>query len=179
MTLKNKIFNSFLKWQFVLIILCYGVGKSQIAQYNKINKRSKFEMYVTKSGDTLKIGDTLTIGTPTTDQGFAYITQGSQKTHPKLSNKKVKIHKLRSYGSKRSGYKLYVQFKGYGLLPVNIDYETARKKGEIINKNAKPTRKQAIEKLKEAKDLLELDMMTKKEFEKLKKELEPIIMKND
>lgn len=40
------------------------------------------------------------------------------------------------------------------------------------------TREQAIAKLKETKDLLDLDMITKDEYEKLKKELTPIIMKN-
>lgn len=40
------------------------------------------------------------------------------------------------------------------------------------------TRDEAIAKLKEAKELLEIDMMSKEEFDKLKKELAPIITNN-
>lgn len=39
------------------------------------------------------------------------------------------------------------------------------------------TREQAIAKLKEAKDLVDLGMMTKEDFEKLKIELTPLIIK--
>jgi hypothetical protein len=39
-------------------------------------------------------------------------------------------------------------------------------------------REEAILKLKEAKELMEIDLMTKDEFEKLKKELAPIIKNN-
>ena len=50
--------------------------------------------------------------------------------------------------------------------------------GEFINPNAPLNRQQAIAKLKEAKDLLELDMMSKEEFDALKAELSPIIRGN-
>jgi hypothetical protein len=49
--------------------------------------------------------------------------------------------------------------------------------GEIINPNAAMTREQAIAKLKEAKDLVDLGMMSKEDFEKLKAELTPLIIK--
>jgi hypothetical protein len=48
--------------------------------------------------------------------------------------------------------------------------------GEILLRNTKMTREQAIAKLKEAKDLVELEMMSKEDFEALKTELTPIIM---
>jgi predicted RNase H-like HicB family nuclease len=41
------------------------------------------------------------------------------------------------------------------------------------------TREEAILELKEAKELMEIDMMNKEEFEKLKKKLRPIIMKKE
>lgn len=56
-----------------------------------------------------------------------------------------------------------------------MDTELAIEFGEILLKNRKMTREEAIEKLKEAKELVEIDMMSKEEFEKLKKELAPII----
>ena len=50
--------------------------------------------------------------------------------------------------------------------------------GELINPRAPITRAKAIAKLKEAKDLMDLDMMSKEEFEALKKKFTPIIRGN-
>jgi hypothetical protein len=58
-----------------------------------------------------------------------------------------------------------------------MDTELAIESGEILLKNRKMTRNEAISKLKEAKELMEIDIMSKKEFEDLKKKLRPIIMK--
>ncbi|SIS99891.1 hypothetical protein SAMN05421766_106191 [Zobellia uliginosa] len=57
---------------------------------------------------------------------------------------------------------MYAQFKGYGLLPVLIDYETALELGEIKNPDKKITREQALAQLKEAKKLLDLEVLTQK-----------------
>jgi hypothetical protein len=60
-----------------------------------------------------------------------------------------------------------------------MDTELAIESGEILLKNRKMTREEAILELKEAKELMEIDMMNKEEFEKLKKKLRPIIMKKE
>ena len=57
------------------------------------------------------------------------------------------------------------------------DYEKSVLAGEILTKNAPLNREQAIAKLKEAKDLVDLGLMDAAEYEKLKTELTPIIMK--
>ena len=56
-----------------------------------------------------------------------------------------------------------------------IDIEKAFSLGEVINPVQKLNREEAIKKLKEAKDLYELDLMSKSEYEKLRLELTPII----
>ena len=56
---------------------------------------------------------------------------------------------------------------------------TALNKGEVINPNRPMNRQEAIAKLKEAKDLVDLGMMSEDDFEKLKAELQPIIMNNN
>ncbi|MBH08586.1 MAG: hypothetical protein CMP71_06150 [Flavobacteriales bacterium] len=56
-----------------------------------------------------------------------------------------------------------------------IDIEKAFSLGEVINHVQKLNREEAIKKLKEAKDLYELDLMSKSEYEKLRLELTPII----
>lgn len=59
-----------------------------------------------------------------------------------------------------------------------VDLELALSTGEVVNPNQKMTREQAIEKLKESKDLLDLGLLTQEEYDKIKSELTPIIMNN-
>lgn len=56
------------------------------------------------------------------------------------------------------------------------DYEKSVLAGEIKSLNAPLTRDEAIAKLKESKDLLDLGIIELEEYEKLKKELTPIII---
>lgn len=53
--------------------------------------------------------------------------------------------------------------------------DTSLINGEAINPNRAMTRAEAIAKLKEAKNLMELDMMSQDEFNTLRDELTPII----
>ena len=59
-----------------------------------------------------------------------------------------------------------------------VDLELALSTGEVVNPNQKMTREQAIGKLKESKDLLDLGLLTQEEYDKIKSELTPIIMNN-
>lgn len=54
-------------------------------------------------------------------------------------------------------------------------YDYSILNGELINPNAPMTREQAISKLTEAKSLLDLDMMSKEEYDAIKLEVTPII----
>ena len=56
-----------------------------------------------------------------------------------------------------------------------MNAELAIESGEILLKNRKMTREEAIAKLREAKELFEIDMLSKEEFDSLKAELAPII----
>ncbi len=167
---KMKIFT------LILLILSISISYSQTAEYGKLTKKSEYKMYITKHGDTLKAGENLTIGIPTSDLGFTYISQGGQRVSNTLADKKVIIDKLKTYGTKKNGYKIYAQFKGYGLIPVLIDYDTALEVGEIKNHNKKITKEEAIAKLKEAKELLDLEVISQTDYDKLKSELTPLIL---
>ncbi len=57
-----------------------------------------------------------------------------------------------------------------------LDYEKAAIAGEIRSLYAPLTREAAIAKLKEAKELLDLGLMSESDYEKMKQELGPIIM---
>ena len=57
-----------------------------------------------------------------------------------------------------------------------LDIEKALLLEEIVNHNAPLSKEEAIAKLKESKDLMELDFLSKEEYEKLKEMLSPIIL---
>ena len=57
------------------------------------------------------------------------------------------------------------------------DYEKATLVGELKALNAPMTKSEAMAKLKEQKELLEVGLITAEEFEKIKNELKPIILK--
>ena len=145
------------------------------------------DIYVAKDGHSYKVGDTLKIGRPSSNKTFAYITSGA--TAAALSGKAPEplsanssgdntiIKKIAVGGTKKAGFKIYIVGKGIcGICPNNmIDFEEAIATGEI--KSFGMSREEAIAKLKEAKDLVDLGMMSKEDFEKLKAELTPLIIK--
>ncbi len=57
-----------------------------------------------------------------------------------------------------------------------VDYEKSVLAGEIKSLNAPLTRAEAIAKLKESKELMDLGLLDEAEYEKIKQELTPIIM---
>ena len=120
----------------ILALFCFllmvNLAFSQVAVYGEITSEKKFIQYVTKIGDTLNIGDEITIGLPSTDQGFRFITQGNAKTADWLSGNNVIIHKMKSWSGDKRNYKIYLHIKGYGMVPVLIDYENALLSNEIL-----------------------------------------------
>ena len=65
---------------------------------------------------------------------------------------------------------------GYPRITI-VDLEEAFNTGEIINPNPPISRSEAISKLKESKDLFDLDMISEQEYNELRKKLTPIIKK--
>jgi hypothetical protein len=57
-----------------------------------------------------------------------------------------------------------------------LDIEKALSSGEIVNNNAPLSKEDAVKKLKDSKDLMELGFLSKEEYEKLKEKLRPIIL---
>ena len=102
-----------------------------------------------------------------------------------LKNSKAIVKEIRAFhrGSKKKPLYLVmvlgeVNGRAFGInkyLSV-MDTELAIEYGEVLFKNRKITREEAIKKLKEAKELVEIDMMTNKDYEKLKNDLRPVII---
>lgn len=198
-----------------------------INYFNSIKNGSQVKEYITASKNSVKVGDTLILGTPTSEETNTRTYAGSygnrargsvaqsrstnKKTYEfvqmgrpagfgsimsamngdaqsmadnSLKNTIVIVNEIKTYhrGSKKKP--LYVVMvlgeingRAFGInkyLSV-MDTELAIESGEILLKNRKMTREEAIAKLKEAKELMEIDMMSKEEFEELKIELTPII----
>ena len=105
-----------------------------------------------------------------------------------FEGRKAKVGNIRVFhlGNKKKPLKVIVELvepngNAFTALTKRIsiqNLEFALKYGEILPMNAKMSRDQAIAKLKEVKDLLELDMMSKEEYDALRTELSPIIRGN-
>ena len=195
-----------------------------IDYFIKVKNNTKLGEYITASGNSVKVGDTLIIGNPTSSYstsntvgggtnigygrtktryakefefvqlgrpaGLGAIMSGSEKPAMagiNLSQEIVLVKEMKTYhkGSKKKP--LYVVIvlgeingRAFGLnkyLSV-MNTELAIESGEILLKNRKMTREEAIAKLREAKELLDLEMMSQEDYDALKKELSPIIMNN-
>jgi len=174
----------------ILYLLCFFVviGQKQItyAEMKTFEKASfataYFDVYVAKDNHSYKVGDTLKIGKPISEKRFAFINEFesfSESSRVKIdaSGTNTILKKIYVGGSKKEGFKIFFIGKGKcGLcLPNYIDVEEALSSGEL--KSFGMSKEQAIVKLKEAKDLVDLGMMSKEDFDKLKAELSPIILK--
>ena len=195
--------------------------------FKDVKNRTLVQNYKTISGNVIKIGDTLVLGEPTSEEfrtravsggygsnsrvstsysrsttrktydyiqmgrpaGFGAIMSGLNGESANMASKTLKntnviVKEIMAHhrGSKKKPLYLVmvlgeINGKAFGInkyLSV-MDTELGIESGEVLLKNRKMTRDEAISKLKEAKDLLDIEMMTKEEFEDLKKELSPII----
>lgn len=198
-----------------------------ISFFKKIKNRTLVHKYITINKNVIKIGDTVILGHPTSQEfnsrtysgsygsrargGIANSRSTSKKTYEfvkmgrpagfgsimtamsgesqimasnSLKNTKAIVKEIKAHhrGSKKKPLYLVmvlgeINGRAFGInkyLSV-MDTELAIESGEVLLKNRKMTRAEAIAELKEAKELLDIEMMTKEEFESLKKKLGPII----
>jgi hypothetical protein len=176
--------------------------------YLKIKNNTSIGEYIASDGNTFKVGDEITLGAPRKSSGFedgfeyiqlgkfggamgALMSAGNVETPMVPENfegRRAKISEIRTYHKGNKKKPLYVVLEltepngnSFVALTKRIsvnETELALKYGEIIPMNAKMSRDAAIKKLKEAKELLELDMMSQEEYDNLKNELAPIIKGN-
>ena len=189
-------------------LVSFGQKIKSVESFDVSSIKNKKEWKKYKSGfDTnelkvefgvFKVGSDLTLGNPSNKEispDFKLVAvnkfsiMGSMAAVPMNnsdSNLEVLIERIRVYKpAMGQPMRLIVDFKrkdganiAFGKFGHIWDLSKAIRLGEVINPNAPLNRQQAIAKLKEAKDLLELDMMLKEEFDALKAELSPIIKGN-
>tara|TARA_B100000953_G_scaffold255372_1_gene219152 strand:- start:16 stop:567 length:552 start_codon:yes stop_codon:yes gene_type:complete len=145
-------------------------------------RKGSTKSYITARGEEFNVGDTITLGYPRANECYDYIIQmplgGAMLTTYPLcatsANATVEIKKI-NFRKGMTGMKT-TKPEGmvYMLSIMNID--AALDTGEVVSSIL--TRSQAIAKLKESKDLLDLDLMTESEYNTIKAELTPIIKGN-
>ena len=122
------------------------------------------------------MGDKIKIGFPSSNKTFAFITEGDGAIIPitnltaSASGQESEIKKIKVVGNKRVGYSVLMRTKGLiGISNYTIQFENALSTGEV--KGYGMTSDEALEKLKKAKDKLELGLITQDEYDALKAEL--------
>lgn len=199
--------------------------------FKSIKDNTPVKEYITSNKNRVKIGDTLILGTPTSQEintrtyssgfgtrfrlGMAQSRSTSKKTYEfvlmgrpaglgsiintisgeaqimadnRFKNTPVIVKEIKTLhrGSKKKP--LYVVIVlgeingrafGFNKYLSILDTELAIESGEVLFKNKKMTRDEAIAKLKEAKNLMDIEMLTREKFEELKNELTPIISIQD
>ena len=167
-----------MKKLLLLLLLIPFMTFGQDFVYGEIPKKnSKGDSYLTKSKTLIKAGDKITINKPldNTSNFFTYLTQGGQPVVRALEGREVVISKFQIFNQVAFQEKVYLSIKGFGLIPVLIDYEKALEAKEIINSKEPISKSQALLKLKEAKEMLELGVITQDEYNKLLDELKPLL----
>jgi hypothetical protein len=136
----------------------------------------KYAYYESKDGSIYKIGDKLTIGTPSSNKTFAFITEGDGVLFPveqlgvQASGNKSEIKNFWVTGNKRAGFEVVVRGKSLtGLTTYSIRLENAIAAGEI--KSFGMTSDEALTELKKAKDKLDLGLITTQEYDSIKVQL--------
>ena len=182
-------------------------AETQMENVKKMFKKNQsFKTYSLKNKTFLSVGDTLIIGKPATTANanmdlvgtairtniFITILIGKWKSflmrrpiflNGFASGIKVSIDNIQlSYVTSKRKTNAFVYFTVHPIKQENsiltiTTIEKSLEIGEVINPNGQFKKKEALEKLKEAKELLDLELITQEEYNALKNKLSPIIMK--
>jgi hypothetical protein len=164
-----------------------------------IKNNTPFTSYVGQDGLEIKLGDKLIIGRPSTNSNeytylyFGKVTITSMMLTPPLKlgaayqTEVLVIDKITAYHMKTSKqspmyiwlYAVNPNMPDMGKNRTIIGYDKAIELGEIVNPSRPMSREEAIKKLKESKDLLDLEMITQAKYDSIKAQLAPIIQKGN
>ncbi|MDB9713736.1 hypothetical protein OAA74_03710 [Flavobacteriaceae bacterium] len=143
-------------------------------------KPNEIKEYVASNGESFKLGQIVTLNQPSGKSNqYQYVLKDViGQMYPVTTDGnglKGEIIKFKVYGvSKKAGWEAVAIIKPGDGFRYPIEIEQALEFKEI--ESSILSREEAIAKLKEAKDLLDLEMMSQEEYDKIKAELTPIIM---
>jgi hypothetical protein len=136
-------------------------------------KRGAYTSYTAQDGSYFKVGDKVSLGRPNENEDFDYIEEGDGLLIPfsavsgQRSGDESEIKYILLTGGKRTGYYAIFRTKGFtGLANYTIRVEPALQSGEILGDGF--TSDQALEELKRAKDKLDLEIISQKEYDSIK-----------
>jgi len=123
----------------IILLLLIFVGQHVLAQNKKVKsvshdaltKAGTYTEYVSKSGATVKVGDSLQINNPSNFERYMYITQNDAYLRADNMNKKLKLKAINVSGDDKKGYSVFFTCKGLGATPVFVRYEDAVQTNEI------------------------------------------------
>lgn len=177
-----------ISFAFTMLFIASGLQAQKQISFEEMKTFTKgsletkeFDSYLATDNHVYKIGDTVIIGRPSSNKTFAFLQQGSgvltpiEPVYANASGSKTVIKKIYVGGTRRMGFKIYFSGKGVcGICPnYYIDVEQALSTNEIESFGM--TKDKAIAKLKEAKELFDLGIISKEDYEKTKSELTPFI----
>ena len=90
-----------------------------------------FDTYITESGDTIDVGNTVRFGYPTNGHKYVFVMQGSDYCGTVLTNCFTTIESIRTGGYNEHPI-VFAFIKGWGLIPISIDIEAAIHTGEAF-----------------------------------------------
>ena len=123
----------------IILLLLVVVSQNVLAQNKKVksvshdalSKAGTYTEYVSKSGATVKVGDSLQINNPSNFERYMYITQNDAYLRADNMNKKLKLKAINVSGDDKKGYSVFFTCKGLGATPVFVRYEDAVQTNEI------------------------------------------------
>jgi hypothetical protein len=164
-----------------IFVGCMGmIAMGQIAKYGETTQKGFYDSYISKDGTTYKIGDKLKFGNPQgAHKTFTYIQFGNvlsgfQAMDANRSGMECTINEFYVNG-KNFGYQITFRMKieGMAALTFLVQFENALESGEIIGFGM--TSDQALKELKKYKEMYDLELITKDEYDSKKEELSKYI----
>lgn len=169
--------------------------------YNTVKKGQRFDSYLDKNNNLVKVNDELTIGKPDNPQNItknmfkeslygnfsnirkfqAYIfTAEKTFSNEKAVIKSILVEKqniLKKYSPLNVIIEIQLKKKINMIELLYIDnFDKALEMGEVIFENGFMTKEKAIALLKEKKELLDLGIISQEAYDKIKIELTPLIL---
>ncbi|MCI7556949.1 MAG: SHOCT domain-containing protein [Bacteroidales bacterium] len=157
--------------------------KSSTDPKHDFNK--EYDAYVASDGHTYAVGDEFTLGVPSSNKSFAYMTSELAMASAILGGGpvayvgaqwggyKVQIRKIKVERNKNRGAMVSMRCYLAGLGGILIQFENALNSGEIVGLGMSSDK--ALEELKKAKDMLDLELITQEEYDAKKEELKQYI----
>jgi hypothetical protein len=191
-----------MKKLFIVLALLFSSAFVAVAQEEESNRRPNvtfneleswsrknngpYESYTSKDGHTYRREEKVTFGVTSDGKTYRYMWErmnamhilGGVFTSPisgKLVGKTGVIKNIIVRGNKKTGHEVTVVVGIGATSRIEVrPFEMALESGEIVSQGK--TKESAMKELKEAKDMLDLGLITKEQFETKKAELSKYIL---